>query len=135
MNFAASPQAYRESAVLTAPPERLVVMLYDGARRFLFQAATAMRDGDVPTAHERLRRAEKIVEHLLATLDMSQGEISERLEAIYVFCLGELSEGRMKQDADRLDAVSGLLGELREAWATLAETGAAAEPQAVAAPA
>ena len=34
MNFAASPQAYRESAVLTAPPERLVVMLYDGARRF-----------------------------------------------------------------------------------------------------
>lgn len=134
MRFAASPQAYRESAVLTAPPERLVVMLYDGARRFLFQAATAMRGGDVPTAHERLRRAEKIVEHLLATLDMSQGEISERLEAIYVFCLEQLSEGRMKQDADRLDAVSRLLGELREAWATLADGGAASgAPQAVAA--
>ncbi len=130
MNFAASPQAYRESAVLTAPPERLVVMLYDGARRFLFQAATAMRDGDVPTSHDRLRRAEKIVEHLLATLDMSQGEISERLEAIYVFCLEQLSEGRMKQDAARLDAVGELLGELREAWATLADA-----PQAVATPA
>ena len=132
MNFAASPQAYRESAVLTAPPERLVVMLYDGARRFLFQAATAMRDGDVPTAHERLRRAEKIVEHLLATLDMSQGEISQRLEAIYVFCLEQLSEGRMKQDAERLDTVSDLLGELREAWAQLAAT---PQAQALAAPA
>jgi flagellar protein FliS len=125
-NSAASPQAYRESAVLTAPPERLVVMLYDGTRRFLFQAASAMRESDVPTAHERLRRAERIVEHLLATLDMSQGEIAERLEAIYVFCLQLLAEGRMRQDADALDKVGELLGELREAWAELA-----ARPQAV----
>jgi len=136
MNFAASPQAYRESAVLTAPPERLVVMLYDGARRFLQQAATAMRDGDVPTAHERLRRAERIVEHLDATLDLSQGEISERLEAIYDFCRQQMAEARMRQDAARLDTVGGLLGELREAWAQLAAGGtAAAGRQAVAAPA
>jgi flagellar secretion chaperone FliS len=118
-NFAASPQAYRESAVLTAPPERLVVMLYDGARRFLHQAATAMREGDVPTAHERLRRGERVVEHLLATLDMSQGEIAEKLEAIYAFCLELLGEGRLRQDAARLETVGRLLGELREAWATL----------------
>jgi flagellar protein FliS len=128
MNFAASPQAYRESAVLTAPPERLVVMLYDGAGRFLFQAATAMREGDVPTAHERLRRAERIVEHLLATLDMSQGEIAERLEGIYVFCLQLLGEARMRQDAGALDKVGELLGELRGAWAELA-----ASPEVVAA--
>jgi flagellar protein FliS len=131
MNFAASPQAYRESAVLTAPPERLVVMLYDGARRFLHQAAAAMRDGDVPTAHERLRRAERIVEHLDATLDLSQGDIAERLEAIYAFCLEQLAEARMRQDPARLDTVGRLLGELREAWAELA----ASPPQAVAAPA
>lgn len=126
MNFAASPQAYRESAVLTAPPERLVVMLYDGARRFLHQAATAMRGGDVPTAHERLRRAERIVEHLDATLDLSQGEIAERLEAIYAFCMRLMAEARMRQDADRLETVSELLGGLREAWAELAAGGAAA---------
>jgi flagellar protein FliS len=131
MNFAASPQAYRESAVLTAPPERLVVMLYDGARRFLFQAATAMREGDVPTAHERLRRAEKIVEHLLATLDMAQGEIAGKLEAIYVFCLQLLAEGRMRQDPARLDKVGELLGELHESWAELAASAA----QVLAAPA
>jgi flagellar protein FliS len=126
MNFAASPQAYRESAVLTAPPERLVVMLYDGARRFLQQAASAMRDGDVPTAHERLRRAERIVEHLLATLDMSQGDVSEKLESIYVFCLEQLAEGRMRQDAAQLDTVDRLLGELREAWAEIAASPVAA---------
>lgn len=135
MNFAASPQAYRQSAVLTAPPERLVVMLYDGARRFLHQAATALREGDVPTAHERLRRAERIVEHLDATLDLSQGEISRRLEAIYAFCLRLMGEARVQRDAARLDTVGALLGELREAWAELAAGGIAASRQAVAAPA
>jgi flagellar protein FliS len=133
MNFAASPQAYRESAVLTAPPERLVVMLYDGARRFLQQAATAMREGDMPTAHDRLRRGERIVEHLLATLDMSQGDIAARLEAIYVFCLQLLAEGRMRQEPARLDSVGELLGGLREAWAQLAASPPV--PQAVPAPA
>jgi flagellar protein FliS len=135
MNFAASPQAYRESAVLTAPPERLVVMLYDGARRFLHQAAIAMRDGDVPTAHERLRRAERIVEHLDATLDLSQGEISQRLEGIYAFCLRLMGEARLQRDPSRLETAGGLLGELREAWAELAAGGTAADRQAVAAPA
>ena len=75
--------AYRESAVLSAPPEVLVVMLYDGARRFLFQAGVAMRDGQIELSHRKLRRAEDIIRHLLDALDMDQGEISERLESIY----------------------------------------------------
>ncbi len=126
-HLAASPQAYRESAVLTAPPERLVVMLYDGARRFLYQAAVTMRSGDVQTSHERLRRAEAIIDHLLATLDMSQGEIAQQLESIYLFCQRLIGEARIKQDADKLDKVSELLGELRDAWDQIAS----APPQAV----
>jgi len=116
LNLAASPQSYRQSAILTASPEQLVVMLYDGARRFLTQAAAAMRAGDVPTAHERLRRAEAIVEHLSYTLDMEQGDIALRLRAIYTFCGRHLAAGRMGRDADKLDEVHRLLGELREAW-------------------
>lgn len=119
-HLAPSPHAYRESAILTAPPERLVVMLYDGARRFLHQAAIAMRDGDLTTAHQRQRRAEAVVEHLLATLDMSQGEVSQRLESIYLFCLRQLGEGRIKQDPAQLEQVGELLGELRDAWDQLA---------------
>lgn len=119
-HLAASPQAYRESAVLTAPPERLVVMLYDGARRFLYQAAVTMRNGDIQTSHERLRRAEAIIEHLLSTLDMSQGEVARQLESIYIFCQRLLAEGRIRQDAEKLDQVSRLLGELRDAWDQIA---------------
>ncbi|MDW5597017.1 flagellar export chaperone FliS [Conexibacter stalactiti] len=119
-HLAASPQAYRESAVLTAPPERLVVMLYDGARRFLYQAAVTMRNGDIQTSHERLRRAEAIIDHLLSTLDMSQGEVAQQLESIYVFCQRLLAEGRIRQDAEKLDQVSRLLSELRDAWDQIA---------------
>ena len=78
----ASPAAYKQQSIMTATPGRLVVMLYDGAIRFLFQAAAALREGVTPTALERLDRGEAIVDHLLATLDLSAGQIAERLEGI-----------------------------------------------------
>ena len=118
--YAPAPRAYRESSILTAPPERLVVMLYDGARRFLAQAAYAMRERDVAHAGNRLQRAEAIIEELLATLDMSAGEVAERLEAIYVFSRRTLAEARLEQDPEKVEQVSELLGELREAWAEVA---------------
>ena len=75
-NVAASHAAYRRGEVLAATPGQLVVLLYDGARRFLRQAADAMRDGEVERAHKSLRRAERIIGHLDGTLDFEQGEIA-----------------------------------------------------------
>ena len=112
--------AYRESAVLTASPEQLVVMLYDGANRFLTQSAVAMRDGRVALAGEKLRRAEAIIDELLATLDMSVGEIAERLQALYVFFKEHLSSARLEQDASKVEDVARFMGELRSAWAGIA---------------
>jgi flagellar protein FliS len=123
----ASPQAYRQSAVLSASPGELVVMLYDAARRFLRQASIAMEAGEVERAHNTLRRAELIVVQLDGTLDLEQGQLSERLHSIYQFCLAHLNRGRMGQDTRMLDEVSSLLAELRESWAEVSE-----QPQAVA---
>jgi len=115
-----SPRAYRDSAVLTAPPERLVVMLYDGARRFLGQAAIAMGDGQVELAHRKLRRTEDILLHLREVLDMEQGgEIATRLQSIYLFCQSYLLKARLDRDPAKIDRVSAMLGELRDAWATI----------------
>ncbi len=119
-NMTASPEAYRQGAVLSATPEQLVVMLYDGARRFLRQATAAMREGEVERTHNALRRAELIIGHLDGTLDHDQGQIAERLHAIYEFCLSHLNSARIDQDARKLEEVGGLLGELREAWAEIA---------------
>ena len=118
--YATANTAYRQQAILTATPGRLVVMLYDGALRFLFQAAGAMREGAFAQADEKLRRAEAIVNELLVTLDLSHGEIPERLQGIYVFCNRLMMEARLERDADKLDSTRELLGELREAWAEVA---------------
>jgi flagellar secretion chaperone FliS len=125
MNPYARPQAYREASVMTASPEQLVVMLYDGAGRFLRQAEGAMTDGTWLQASEKLSRAEAIIDELLATLDMGAGEIADRLQAIYVFCKTRLIEARLERDPGRVDQVARLLAELRDAWATIEPPAAA----------
>ena len=119
--YATAQQAYRDSSVLTAPPERLVVMLYDGAHRFLFQAAHAMRQGDIASMNGRMQRAEAILTELRNTLNHEQGgEIAGRLEAIYAFCQRHLLEARLKRDPARIEQVMKLLAELRDAWDQIA---------------
>lgn len=119
--YAPSPSAYRASAVLTASHGDLIVMLYDGARRFLHQAAVAMGEGDIPLTHNKLRRAEDILRHLRSTLDLGQGELPERLQALYTFSLSHLRQARLDQDPRKIEEVSEMLGRLRDAWATVAQ--------------
>ena len=119
-NVAASHAAYRRGEVLAATPGQLVVMLYDGARRFLRQTVTAMNAGEVERAHTALRYGERIISHLDGTLDFEQGELPQHLHSIYVFCLSQLNAARIGQDPSKVEAVSGLLGELREAWSQVA---------------
>jgi flagellar secretion chaperone FliS len=119
-NVTASHAAYRRGTVLAATPAELVVLLYDGARRFLRQAVKAMGEGEIERAHNALRKGERIINHLDGTLDFEQGEISHRLHAIYLFCLSQLNAARMQQDTDKVEEVSELLGELRDAWSLVA---------------
>lgn len=127
--YASSSHAsYRESAILTAPPEQLVIMLYDGIHRFLLQAAAAMRQDRHAEAGERLGRANAIIDELQCTLDLSAGVVAERLSGIYVFCRSHLAEGLCERDPEKLDCVDVLLRELRDAWAHAAA--ASAQPAA-----
>lgn len=118
--YTSAQQAYTESSVLTAPPEKLVVMLYDGAIRFLNVGAVAMRGGDFVQARERVRRAEAIIDELNYSLDMTQGEIATRLRSIYIFSKKHLLQANLQRDPEALDTVVKLLGELREAWESIA---------------
>jgi flagellar protein FliS len=119
-NLTASHAAYRRGEVLAATPGQLVVMLYDGARRWLRQAIGAMNAGEVERAHTTLRYGERIISHLDGTLDFEQGDLPQRLHTIYVFCLSQLNAARISQDTSKVEEVSELLGELREAWSQVA---------------
>jgi flagellar secretion chaperone FliS len=112
--------AYKQQSILTAPPGRLVVMLYDGCLRFLFQSAYAMREGDRRQSQDRMRRAEAIIDELTVTLDHERGgEIASRLQGIYAFSRRQLLDAWRESDADKIDEVSSLLSELRDAWAEI----------------
>src|SRR2546423_4392194 len=99
--YATAQQAYRDSAILTAPPERLVVMLYDGANRFLIQGATAMRAGDLTVMNDRLRRAGGIITQVRATLGPSAGAGARNPRTIYPLCPRLPPERPLQRDAAR----------------------------------
>jgi flagellar secretion chaperone FliS len=119
-NVTASHAAYRRGTVMAATPVELVVLLYDGARRFLRQAAVAMGEGKVERAHNTLRFGERIINHLDGTLDFQQGDVAQHLHSIYSFCLTHLNAARMSQDPAMVEEVIELLGELRDAWSEIA---------------
>ena len=125
MSTYASPQAYRANSVMTASPGQLVVMLYDGAVRFLKQAEIAMGEGAHAHAGDRIAKAEAILDELLVTLDLEQGgEIAARLQAIYVFCNRLMIEARVEREPAKLQQTATLVLELREAFHEIAATSA-----------
>jgi flagellar secretion chaperone FliS len=115
-NVTASHAAYRRGTVLAATPGELVVLLYDGARRFLRQAVVAMREGEVERTHNTLRYGERILRQLDGTLDFEQGDLPQQLHAIYTFCLTTLNAARISRDTSKVEEVIELLDELRDAW-------------------
>ncbi|WP_249009145.1 flagellar export chaperone FliS [Conexibacter sp. DBS9H8] len=116
----ATNTAYQTSAVLTASQPQLLVMLYDGAHRFLLQAAHAMRNRQIEDAHRKLRRAELIINHLNASLDFEHGgTLAGQLAAIYGFSLRHLNAARLHRDPEEIEQVDRILAPLRDAWAQI----------------
>jgi flagellar protein FliS len=118
---AASPKSYQQHTVLTASPGQLVVLLYDGALRFLRQSAAAMRAGETERAATAVRRAEAIIDELTVTLDLEAGgELAAGLRDLYLFCRRHLGQALIARDPGGVEQVAALLGELRESWAQIA---------------
>ena len=113
--------SYRQTEIQSRSPLELVVMLYDGAIRFLRQSAEHMRAGDRERARERMRRAEAVIDELNGTLDMTYGEVAERLRAIYLFSKRRLIRANLDFDPAKVDGVARMLAELRDAFAQVVE--------------
>ena len=112
-SYAASQ--YQEQQVQTSPG-KLVVMLYDGALRFLHLGLEAMKNGDYEVQGVNLGKAQNIVSHLMNTLDMSAGDIAVRLDSIYRFCLERLLLANAQDRPEYVEEVIALLVPLRDAW-------------------
>ncbi len=108
---------YRNNQILTANPEQILIMLYDGAIRFCCQAMQALDAGDKLVLSEKVSRAMAIVCEFSNTLDHEVGgQIATDLDALYSFMVRELTRANLQGDRKGLETVHDLLAELREAW-------------------
>ena len=118
-----SHERLRQDAVLSATPQQLVVLLYDAAVRFGRQAQVLIEQGDQPGSFAKLGRVEAILDELLATLDHEAGgELAGRLQALYVWCRRCLVEARVERSVAKIAHVVSVVSELRDAFATAAQT-------------
>jgi flagellar secretion chaperone FliS len=115
-------QHYSEVHLTSSSPEETVLMLYDGAIRFLKEAAGKIAEEKITAKVQLLEKVEKIIEYLQSCLDKEQGgEIAENLHSLYDYMLLRLTEANLYNDARKLEEIGSLLGTLREGWASVCE--------------
>ena len=104
-------QVSLETAVQSADPHQLILMLYDGALMALAQAVVAMEQKDIPKRAQSISRAIAIIhDGLHASLDVeSGGELGERLAALYDYMVERLTQANATNNAAAVQEVSGLL--------------------------
>ncbi len=126
-------QNYFANQVRTASPEKIMIMLYDGAIRFLRQARQAMEEGDRVGRMKKISRVVAILTELSNTLDFEKGgEIAENLDGLYWYMIRELTSVNISETSEPMDTAENILLELREAWSQAIaenkpETGTGAE--------
>jgi flagellar protein FliS len=115
-------QKYQQSSVQTASPGQLVLMLYDGAIRFVKLGIAGIEERDINKANSSLIRAQRIVNELMASLNTSV-PIAATLMGIYDYINRRLIEANIKKSKAPAEEVLEYLVELREAWGRIIQPG------------
>ena len=121
MNSANKLNAYRVNAVSTASAENLVVMLYDGAIRFLGMAIRAFEKDDPLdfnlAVHTNIAKTQAIIRELSRSLDVEKaGELGHSLISLYDYFDTRLQEANIHKDKAILEEIIERISELRDAW-------------------
>jgi flagellar protein FliS len=113
--------AYQQTVIGTQSKGRLIVMLYDGAIKFMKLAIQEMEAGNHAAKGQYINRAQDVINELNAVLDMEAGgEIARNLRRLYVFMNRRLSEANTKRDPQMIRDVITLMEELNQSWKAIA---------------
>ncbi len=118
-------RAYQTQSILTASPGQLVLMMYDGALRFMAQARAgfALPEDNysrIEKINVALLRAQAILVELRANLDMNAGgAIAANLDRLYDYYVRRLQEANLRKDEKPVIEIEGLVRTLRDGWAEM----------------
>lgn len=122
MSYGKYVYEYKKNAVNGASPLQLVIMLYDGALRFMEAGKHAMAQRNLDQQNTNLQKAQRIVCELMATLNMEVGgEVAKNLLSLYSFCFNQLVEANIYDRPQQVDACIGVISGLRDSWVKLEE--------------
>ena len=108
---------YRETAVKTANPVQLVVMLYDAAICSLKEAREQMNRKDIAGRSRSINKCIHIIAELQSSLDLKTGgEIAGSLNRLYDYMKKNIFKANVEQIVQPLAEVESLLENLRSAW-------------------
>ncbi len=120
-----NPQAaqnYLRTKVLTATPEQLQLMLYDGALRFGEQARAALTEKNYERTHGLISRVQRILTEMSCTLKHDvYPELCGKLASLYNYAYRKLIEANIEHRVDALDDALEVLRYQRQTWAMLLE--------------
>jgi flagellar protein FliS len=110
-------EQYKETQISTANQGKLIVMLYDGAIRFLNIALENIEPKKYDLVNNNILKTQDIITELIVSLNMAEGgEISNNLFNLYIYFKKRLLEANIKKDPEIIRHVIKLLKDLREAW-------------------
>ena len=112
---------YLRTQVTTVDGVKLIVLLYEGAIKFLSSAQEGIREKNIPKRHNNIYRVLDILAELRNSLNFSQGgEIATSLNALYLFMEKHLTTANIQNDAQKVQEVVNMLSSLKEAWEIIA---------------
>lgn len=106
---------YKQNTVLTATPEELTLMLYEGAIKFMNIAKYSMENKDLERTHSSLMRAQDIIMELNYSLDMNY-EISKEFRSLYDFVLSKLVDANIKKSIESLEEALIIINDMKDTW-------------------
>lgn len=130
--------AYKETSIMTASGTKLVVMLYEAAIRSLTRAAADIRNRDLVSKAESVKRGMAIIQHLRGTLDTQKGgQIAKELDRLYAYAYSRVLHGSIKLNPTAIEEAIKVLSGLLPAWEQIAkqEQAQSAPPSLLANPA
>ncbi|MDI6813078.1 MAG: flagellar export chaperone FliS [Desulfitobacteriaceae bacterium] len=111
---------YHQTSIITASPEKLLLLLFDGAIKRVRQAAVALGDQDWEKAHVLLLRIQDIFSELENTLNPEAGELASNLGALYAFYRQEVVKANLEKNSQYLEPVLEFLRDYRQMWEEVA---------------